>query len=392
MENRHCQQRSFISTEVDKSGIRSDKNGLSDGGSILEQSIDGVLVSVIIVVHNGLSYLESCLRAVLDQEMDGHSYEVLVIDNASTDGSARFIRDTFPDVKLIELPANLGFAGGNNIGYRASRGRYVAFLNQDTVVARMWLKNLLNTILSEEGLAICHSNEVRPWCPEFAEMNREIPLGITYVADLSRLGFITYGSVPNTSGKPIRTLAALGSSLLLDRQALQGETSVFVDDFFLYVEDTELALRMFNRGQGVAIAPTSVVYHKYSVRDKLSWSTFRKTVRQFRNRYLAFYRNMHADEFLGFLPWLMFGMSLNALTMKKPYWAVCFYGLVLGPLALLALAWALAGVPRHSKARRCILAGRIGSRYSLLKNLLSQPTFALRYKLDEQGQPLRKLT
>jgi GT2 family glycosyltransferase len=99
------------------------------------------LVSIVIVTWNGRQYLEACLNAVAAQE--GVDAETILVDNGSTDGSAAFVRERFPRVRIIELRENLGFAGGNNAGAREARGQYVVLLNNDTVPAPGWLAALI---------------------------------------------------------------------------------------------------------------------------------------------------------------------------------------------------------------------------------------------------------
>ncbi len=96
--------------------------------------------SVIILVWNGMAYLEACLNAVLAQ--DYPDFEVIVVDNASTDGSADFVAARYPQVRLIRNARNLGFAAGNNVGLRAATGDILVLLNQDTEVRPGWLAAL----------------------------------------------------------------------------------------------------------------------------------------------------------------------------------------------------------------------------------------------------------
>src|SRR5512135_589839 len=98
------------------------------------------LASIVIVNWNGRPYLDACLESVLRQE-DG-SFEVLLVDNGSSDGSADYVRRRFPGVNVIEAGANLGFAGGNNLGVRHAGGDLVVLLNNDTIVQPGWLAGL----------------------------------------------------------------------------------------------------------------------------------------------------------------------------------------------------------------------------------------------------------
>ena len=97
--------------------------------------------SVIVLSWNGIDYLEGCLNAVLSQDYAG--LEVIIVDNGSTDGSADFVAERFPQVQLIRNERNLGFAGGNNVGLRAATGDVLVLLNQDTLVHGGWLNALV---------------------------------------------------------------------------------------------------------------------------------------------------------------------------------------------------------------------------------------------------------
>ena len=97
-------------------------------------------VSIIVVTWNGRHFLEPCLSAVEAQQ--DVTFETIVVDNGSEDGTADFVRQQFPSVRVIALQRNLGFAGGNNAGAAVARGRYVAFLNNDTVAEPGWLSAL----------------------------------------------------------------------------------------------------------------------------------------------------------------------------------------------------------------------------------------------------------
>src|SRR3989304_303767 len=106
------------------------------------------LASVIILGYNGREYVEECLSSVLDQDLPLDQYEGLYVDNGSHDGSSALVRQRFPQARVMELDRNYGYAEGNNIGFRATSGEFAVFLNQDTVVHRSWLRELVDAIRS----------------------------------------------------------------------------------------------------------------------------------------------------------------------------------------------------------------------------------------------------
>ena len=97
------------------------------------------IASVIVVAYNDRKYLEACLSSVLDQDMPREDYEVIYADNASTDGSADFVAERFPSVRVLRFDRNYGFTEGNNRAAAAAKGRYVGFQNADTIAHRRWL-------------------------------------------------------------------------------------------------------------------------------------------------------------------------------------------------------------------------------------------------------------
>jgi GT2 family glycosyltransferase len=116
--------------------------------------MDTPKASIIILVWNGIAYIEACLQAVLAQ--DYANFEVIVVDNASSDSSADFVAERFPQVKLVCNSENVGFSAGNNIGLRAATGDVLILLNQDTVVHEGWLAALVTALADPTiGLVGC---------------------------------------------------------------------------------------------------------------------------------------------------------------------------------------------------------------------------------------------
>lgn len=100
-------------------------------------------VSIITVNYNGKSFLDELFSSIFSIDYPKDKYEVIMVDNASTDGSVDFVRENYSKVKIIKSSKNLGFAGGNNLGIRRSNGDYIALINNDTQVDHNWLKELV---------------------------------------------------------------------------------------------------------------------------------------------------------------------------------------------------------------------------------------------------------
>src|SRR5437870_5519917 len=110
--------------------------------------------SVVIPNWNGRELLEKYLPSVIEALAGNPAYEIIVVDNGSTDGSPEFIRDTFPSVKVLSLPTNLGFGGGSNAGFREATNDIVVLLNSDMRVAPDFLSPLLEGFHDPEVFAV----------------------------------------------------------------------------------------------------------------------------------------------------------------------------------------------------------------------------------------------
>lgn len=212
-------------------------------------------VSIIVVNWNGRQHLETCLSAVAAQQ--GVQSETILVDNGSTDGSVEFVRERFPWVRMVALPTNLGFAAGNNAGVREARGRYVAFLNNDTAAEPTWLQALLASVDEAAGFALITS------C-------------IVYMDDPSRIdsagdGVLRWGGAfKRHHGGPVElaresveVFAACGGACLMPRRVFE-ELGGFDEDFFLSHEDVDLSYRARLLGYRVRYAADAVVRHRGS--------------------------------------------------------------------------------------------------------------------------------
>lgn len=117
-------------------------------------------VAVIILNYNGWRYLPACLEALAATDYPPDALDLLVVDNASQDGSVERLRAAFPGVRVLALRRNLGFAGGNNAGIRATNAPYVVLLNNDTAVEPGWLKPLVRAAQSDPSVGGCGSKLV----------------------------------------------------------------------------------------------------------------------------------------------------------------------------------------------------------------------------------------
>jgi hypothetical protein len=253
-------------------------------------------VSIIILNFNGKHYLERCLPSVLVQTYP--SFDVIVVDNDSTDGSTAFVQAQFPEVHLIESGGNVGFATGNNIGIRANDSPFVATLNNDTWLEPDWLEQLMRVMQSNVRIGSCASRMVFAHQPEIiqsAGVNMD-PVGIAW----DRLGGAPLSVDVN---EPMDVFAASAGAALY-RRAMLNEVGLFDDDYFIYLEDVDLSWRSQLMGWRTVYVPQARVYHVHSGTTK-EGSPF-KNYHLARNKVWTVIKNYPGPHFWLYLPLILF--------------------------------------------------------------------------------------
>jgi GT2 family glycosyltransferase len=327
-----------------------------------------IIASVVVLGYNDKKYLEACLSSLLDQDMPPGSYEVLYVDNASPDGSADYVESTFPDVVLVRLDQNYGFAEGNNRGAEHARGRYIAFQNTDTVAQRQWLPELIKAIESAPDVKAAHPSGVPLNFGGYNE--REIRPDQGVMCELTRFGYVDFVA-NDLRGAYVPTLFIAGGSLLIDSEIKDQLGYYFDPTYFIYNEDTDLGLRINNLGYKVLYAPSSVSYHQRSPsrRSLLNKKGLRMAYLVTRNRFITFYKNMYALEYILALPLIFLGSIIKLRTMPLSLMKKILYAIGLIPYTIGCFGVAVFRFPKYAKNRAYILKHRPHGKYWLLKEL-----------------------
>jgi GT2 family glycosyltransferase len=208
-------------------------------------------VSIIIVNWNGERFLKGCLGALSGQTYA--NYEIILVDNGSSDNSVCFTRENFPEVKLVALRENTGFTGGNAAGLEVAVGDFVALVNNDARPEKTWLENLIQPMLGDRTIGICASKIIF----ENPQILNSAGDGLTTAG----VGF-NRGLGQNTAqfDTPEPVFGACGAAVLYRRRMLD-EIGFLDEDFFLYDEDTDLNFRAQLAGWKCIYVPTAVAYH-----------------------------------------------------------------------------------------------------------------------------------
>lgn len=217
-----------------------------------------VKVSVIIVNYNTCNYLEGCLRSIYEKT-HRVSFEVLVIDNASSDNSVQMVKSEFPFVKIVESDTNLGFGAANNRAFDEARGKYIFFLNPDTVLINDAVSCLADYLESHPGVALCGGN---------LYMADHSPNGSYSLSVHSRIREICIAlNVPypqqqerfNTGdSKKVGTIS--GADMMIKRTVFE-RVHRFDTRFFMYYEEPDLCSRIHSAGFEIHSVPEAKIIH-----------------------------------------------------------------------------------------------------------------------------------
>jgi len=233
-------------------------NRLYNGNDMNTNKVTAPIVSIIIPNLNGMKFLPACLSSLHNQTF--RAFEVIVVDNASTDESVGFVRTRFPDTVLIENKLNMGFAEANNQGIRAAQGKYIATLNNDTEADRDWLATLIDA--AEQSAA-----DVGMWAPKILSLQHRNTIDSVGGLLIYRDGIAKgRGRLEDDTGQydGVRRILLPSACCALYRKIMLDETGYFDSDFFAYCEDTDLGLRALYGGWKAVSVPSSIVYHYYS--------------------------------------------------------------------------------------------------------------------------------
>jgi len=231
------------------------------------------MVSVIILNYNGENYIEDCLISIFSN--DYPNFEVIVVDNASTDNSIKILEKLSrlnPRLKVIQGSKNVGFSIGNNIGFRYAKGEYVIFLNNDTMVERNFIGELVRIAESDDmiGSVGC----------KIVQFDGTIRYGPKYTYK----GFIVHATSPKTYDMFTVNLANCGCAVLY-RKTVLDKIGVFDPLFLSDWEDHDLGYRLNLSGFKSVYTPKTVVLHKGGQMNKTRY------MRVIRNTLFTYLRN-----------------------------------------------------------------------------------------------------
>jgi GT2 family glycosyltransferase len=316
-------------------------------------------MSVIIVNWNGKQFLEECLCAMRRQAY--RNFETILVDNGSSDDSVEYVRTNFPEVKLLTLPENRGFTGGNISAYRQAQGELIVLLNNDTEAHPRWLEEIHKASLlypdagSFASRMMYFDNRTRIENCGFdvgiegttVDLGRDEPEGPQWSAARAIFG-------------------ACGGAVAYRRRML--EDVGFLDpDFFMVYEDLDLSFRAQLRGHRCIYVPTAIVFHRY--RATLGTRPDRQVFYSQRNIEFVYFKNM---------PLVLMLLSAPQRLFYEIGAAIYFARLGAGAAFMRAKFDAIRHLPSLLRKRRHIQRGKTLENHQLRS--LMKPTFFSKWK------------
>lgn len=280
-------------------------------------------LSIIIVNWNSTAYLLKCLESIYAQTHET-AFEIIVVDNASPDGNIGIVKQQYPDVVLIESPVNLGFAGANNLGFRASRGEYVVFLNPDTVLRNAAFDLMLRQVCSLPSVGAAGCTLLNEDQSLQTAAIQTFPTIVNQLLDLDVLrnrfpACSLWNIAPLFAGgtEPSRVEVISGACVLFRREVF-AQIGQFSEEYFMYAEDLDLCYKAAQGGFTNYYIPQGQIIHyggKSSIRRRavvMKWRSILRYVAKHRGySYQLVFRAAMACGALGRLALLVAAVAVS---------------------------------------------------------------------------------
>lgn len=327
-------------------------------------------VSVVIVNCNGKDYVDKCVKSIINS--NSKDYQIVVVDNGSKDGSVALLKDNYSSLNeklaVVALSKNFGPARARNEGMKLADSDYVCFLDNDTEVHPDWAIEAIKEFQEDEKIGIIQCKLVLA-----KERDR-----LDYVGEyLGQNGFLVQrapGGEIDTGqyDKNVEILAAKSAGMFI-RKKVFDEIGGFDDDYFIYVEETDLGWRSWLLGYKNIFVYKSVVYHECgtsSITLGKTRASFNAKFHGSKNYILTLYKNLETRNLFGILlPHILLWLGLagyNLLRGRVKEFSWIIRGIV----------WNLLNLPRNSRKRALIQRKRVRLDDELFKVFMRRMPFS----------------
>lgn len=288
-------------------------------------------VSILIVNWNGKKWLEKCLGSLRAQTYK--NFEVIFVDNASTDDSVEFVEENFPEVKVVQSENNLGFAGGNNLGMKYAKGEYILLLNNDTYVPKDFLEKFIDAFDQLSQASCIQSKIVLMDQPEVFDVC------CTFWTHSTFLYYFGHGKSEKDPQYNVAMpcFSAKGASMMIKRDVID-VVGLFDDDFWCYYEETDFCHRLWLSGYECWYNSDTVAYHANGGTSLKFQNDFIQ-FHNFKNKLASFLKNFQGGTLLWVIPvffvmnlglgifWLLQGKFQNMISLfRAVLWNISHWG------------------------------------------------------------------
>lgn len=290
-------------------------------------------VSIVVVNFNGRALLRKCLLTLLDT--DYPNYNVVVVDNGSTDGTLAEMKNSFGSnsrITFVQNKKNLGHAAGCNIGARMSDGHYIVFLDSDIEFnSKHWLSELVNVMDNNASVGLAQAKIV-------LSENKHCLDYVCLAIDALGTWTATYGSKENSFKEAFEILAASSGCCIVRREVFE-ETGGFDAEYFIYDDDTDLSLRARLLGYKVLFVPSALVTHRSGILRGVSGLMLYHSSKNRMRTVLKNYELRNVWWKFSVLAFFTFMVSMGFFIMKKHAEAKATFRGLIYPLKDLREIW-----------------------------------------------------
>ncbi len=295
--------------------------------------------SVVIVAYNSGRFLRECVASIRSTQP---TVQVVVVDNASTDGAVESAKAEFPAIQVVRSERNTGFGSGGNLGATHAKGAFLVFLNPDAVVTDGWLEALVRPLAVDSSVGLVTPKVLLQNDPDRINV-AGLDVHLSGISVCRGLGLSR-----SDLDEEVQVAAVSGVACAIRRDAFEVLCG-FDEDFFLYMEDVDISLRAWLGGYHCLYVPSGTVLHNYALKVDA-----RKTFYVERGRYLMLLKAFSWRTLLGLLPTLALAeiITWGWLLWRNPRAVV---------QKLRAYCWVLAHWARIMEKRRQVQARRARS-------------------------------
>lgn len=218
------------------------------------------VMSIVLVCWNNKDYLEPCLNSLYAAQLR-YSYDVVVVDNGSADGSQEMLRDKFPQVLIIQNDRNVGLGRASNQGIEATRGKYILLLNNDTIVNGPAFESMIELMDARPDAGAVGGKLLNPdgtfqsGYASFSTLQEEFLIA-THLGELVRPGYPSHGDTDK-----VMSVGWLSSACLLLRRSALDKVGLLDENYFIYGDEADLQYRLIKAGWKVYYLPSATTIH-----------------------------------------------------------------------------------------------------------------------------------